>query len=93
MTFSDNYLQPGHIRQDDSVGKVTEAVVTAAFFCATALTNAVLWLIDTCKGESAKALRNPVGASRVREQQKRTKAARSNVVDIELYKLFRSRRT
>ncbi len=90
MTLSDNHLQSGHIRQDDSVGKVTEAVVTAAFFCATAFANAVLWLIKTCKSE--KVLRVSASASKVHDQQKRTKAARSNVVDLELYKLFRSRR-
>ena len=93
MAFPDNYPQTESMQQENPVGVVTAIVMTAAFFFATALTNVGLWLINICKGRNTRISPNSIQRSGKYKQQRRARGNRSNVVDLELYRLFRSRRS
>jgi hypothetical protein len=87
---STNFLN-GRDSANNPPGLISRAIIMAAFYTATALTEAVLWMISPSRKSSNDILvaqPSPVEGSK--PKRPRTGTA-SNVVDFQRYKLFNSR--
>jgi hypothetical protein len=93
MNSSGVYIHRDSGQEEAPPGLFTSAVLIAAFYSATALAGLTLGIIGLLSGRNRRAPASLVLVEDSLERSTDKSPARSNVVDFQGYKLFKSRRS